>query len=511
VAASVLVALLAGAAPATASSSGSAQAVSISASVTPPAPSAYWLVASDGGLFTFGGVPFEGSAGGMVLAHPVVGMAATPDGKGYWLVASDGTLFNYGDAVAAGSVAALPAASRPTAPIVGVAATATGRGYWEVAANGSVYAFGDAGFFGSLGGHKLAAPIVGVAASPDGAGYWLVASDGGVFAFGQARFAGSAGAVVLARPVVGMTPTPDGKGYWLVASDGGIFAYGDASFLGSTGAVKLNQPVLGMAATPDGAGYWLVASDGGIFTFGDAPFRGSTGGIKLVRPIVGMAAGRSLDPYTPQSTGYDISWPQCPSSLPTGAFAIGIVGVNDGRAFTHNPCLASQQQWGRGGFLSLYMNLNAPPPNDPASLSGPAGTCGSDTGCLAYNYGFNAARDAYAYASAQGASAGVWWLDVETANTWDPNPFNNGRTIQGALDALAATGVLAGIYSTSHQFTQIAGTDAPGVPVWVATGADFATAVAFCDPSHAFGGGRIFLTQYGDSTGFDRDYACPLD
>jgi hypothetical protein len=29
---------------------------------------------------------------------PVVGVAATPDGRGYWLVASDGGIFSYGDA-----------------------------------------------------------------------------------------------------------------------------------------------------------------------------------------------------------------------------------------------------------------------------------------------------------------------------------------------------------------------------------------------------------------------------
>ena len=30
----------------------------------------------------------------MVLNQPIVGMAATPDGKGYWLVASDGGIFS---------------------------------------------------------------------------------------------------------------------------------------------------------------------------------------------------------------------------------------------------------------------------------------------------------------------------------------------------------------------------------------------------------------------------------
>jgi hypothetical protein len=349
-----------------------------------------------------------------------------------------------------------------------------------------------------------------MAATPSGNGYWLVASDGGIFAFGDALFYGSTGGTRLNRPIVGMASTPSGNGYWLVATDGGIFAFGDASFFGSTGGVKLNKPILGMAATPDGNGYWLVASDGGIFTFGDAPFRGSTGSVRLAAPVVAMAAGVSLDPFPPASTGYDISWPQCGGAFPSAPYAFDVVGVTNGRAFTRNPCLSAEQGWGQAGLFNLYMNVNAPPAADPHADSGPAGTCtAGDTGCRAYNYGFNAAVDALAYAGSQGAHAATWWLDVETANSWDSNQFNNSRTIQGALDALGGSGVQVGIYSTSHQFGIIAGSYGPGVPVWVATGADFATAVAFCDPSHAFGGGRIFLTQYGDSTGFDRDYACP--
>src|ERR1700727_589453 len=55
-----------------------------------PPNSSYWLVASDGGIFTFGDAAFFGSMGARPLNKPIVGMAATPDGGGYWLVASDG-------------------------------------------------------------------------------------------------------------------------------------------------------------------------------------------------------------------------------------------------------------------------------------------------------------------------------------------------------------------------------------------------------------------------------------
>ena len=35
----------------------------------------YWLVASDGGIFSFGDAGFYGSMGGTTLDKPVVGMA----------------------------------------------------------------------------------------------------------------------------------------------------------------------------------------------------------------------------------------------------------------------------------------------------------------------------------------------------------------------------------------------------------------------------------------------------
>ncbi len=246
----------------------------------------YWMAASDGGIFAFGGAGFHGSAASLALGAPVVAVAPTSDDQGYWLVASDGGIFAFGDAPFYGSTGNLTL----NRPIVGMAPTPDGRGYWLVASDGGIFAFGDAPFYGSTGNLTLNRPVVGMAAAPDGRGYWLVASDGGIFAFGDAPFFGSTGNLTLNRQVVGMAATTHGAGYWLVASDGGIFAFGDAPFFGSTGNLTLNRPVVGMAVDLTGTGYWLVASDGGIFAFGDAPFFGSTGNLTLNRPITGMAA-----------------------------------------------------------------------------------------------------------------------------------------------------------------------------------------------------------------------------
>ncbi|MGH9080821.1 MAG: lipase family protein [Acidimicrobiales bacterium] len=251
------------------------------------ASGAYRLVASDGGVFSFGGASFYGSMGGTHLNAPVIGTASTPDGHGYWLVASDGGIFSFGDAQFYGSTGG----SHLNAPIVGMTSTTDGAGYWLVASDGGVFSFGDARFFGSMGGTHLNAPVVGMAASPSGNGYWLVAADGGIFSFGfsyiDTQFYGSTGGSHLNAPIVGMTSTADGGGYWLVASDGGIFSFGDAQFYGSTGGSHLNAPIVGMTSTADGAGYWLAASDGGVFSFGDAQFGGSMGGTPLNAPVVG--------------------------------------------------------------------------------------------------------------------------------------------------------------------------------------------------------------------------------
>ena len=80
-----------------------------------PSGSGFWLVASDGGVFSFGSAHFYGSTGAMHLWQPIVGMAATPSGHGYWLVAADGGIFSFGDAHFHGSTGGSISRSRSSA------------------------------------------------------------------------------------------------------------------------------------------------------------------------------------------------------------------------------------------------------------------------------------------------------------------------------------------------------------------------------------------------------------
>ncbi len=223
----------------------------------------FWLATPTGSMLAFG-VPSYGSAPGP-LNQPIVTTSTTGDRRGYWMVAADGGVFSFGDARFFGSTGSL----RLNRPIVGMARTSDERGYWLVAADGGVFSFGDAQFYGSTGSLRLNKPIVGIAPTPDQRGYWLVASDGGVFSFGDAQFYGSTGSLVLDQPVVSMTAAPDARGYWLVAADGGIFAFGDAGFHGSA-AGTTGEPVERLVRTVSGEGYWIVEQNGTELPYGDA-------------------------------------------------------------------------------------------------------------------------------------------------------------------------------------------------------------------------------------------------
>jgi Calcineurin-like phosphoesterase len=228
--------------------------------------SGYYEVDTKGDVAAFGSAVCYGALTGLPLNQPIVGMATDSYTGGYWLVASDGGIFSF-NAPFYGSTGAF----RLNKPIVGMTGDPVTGGYWMVASDGGVFSF-HAPFYGSTGAFRLNKPMVGMAVDRNTGGYWLVASDGGVFSF-HAPFHGSTGNIHLNKPIVGIAATSAGSGYRLVASDGGVFT-GHAAFYGSTGGLVLQKPMITMVNDNATDGYWLVASDGGVFS-GHAPFFGS--------------------------------------------------------------------------------------------------------------------------------------------------------------------------------------------------------------------------------------------
>jgi hypothetical protein len=247
-----------------------------------------------------------------------------------------------------------------------------------------------------------------------------------------------------------------------------------------------------------------------------------------------LAAGHAGGSPTAGSTaGYDISYPQCGRPFPTNA-AFEIVGVNDGIVFSPNPCLGtgdgpSELTWAGGVNAQLYANTGNPGPllskhwpTSQADCSAGASQ-GYDTAYCAYDYGYNAAADSYktavnAYISLglalKGATstpaANMWWLDVETSNSWRTNVNLNVAALQGAVAYLQTVVGPAdiGFYSTQYQWNQITGGTLAfdGYPSWVAGATTARQAASNCG-GKAFTGGGVALAQYS-AKGFDADLHC---
>ena len=145
-----------------------------------------------------------------VLNAPIVGMAATHDGKGYWLVAADGGIFTFGDANFYGSAGSsnLPDAA------VGMVASPGGGGYLIATENGVVLPYGDAQAFGGLSLDPTATQISAIIGNNQGTGYWLLDPQAWQYSFATATpepmFPGSS--TIAAAVASQIEPDPDTQG-----------------------------------------------------------------------------------------------------------------------------------------------------------------------------------------------------------------------------------------------------------------------------------------------------------
>jgi hypothetical protein len=244
--------------------------------------------------------------------------------------------------------------------------------------------------------------------------------------------------------------------------------------------------------------------------------------------------------------GIDVSWPQCGKKLPTNQ-AFGIVGVNGGLATTTNPCLKDQLIWANkslGGTiqerLQLYVNTANPGglntqswPNSNVDSSGvlapnPYGTCdNSDSLACAWQYGWNRSledvKDRLLPAATLAGintspSSYIWWLDVETENTWKLSGSlfdhdSNVAVLEGMTSYFSSVNARVGLYSTGAQWTQIVGNSVSmssnliGLNNWRPGGASLSTAKQACTAAPLTTGGKVVLTQF-ISKNLDYNHSC---
>ena len=167
--------------------------------------------------------------------------------------------------------------------------------------------------------------------------------------------------------------------------------------------------------------------------------------------------------------------------------------------------MPAQLTWAKKGTAdpSVYINTNSPPASYKSSLC-----AGTDRVCLAFEFGRQSADYALRYVAKHATGIERYWLDVETANTWSADTQENASVLRGMIVVLTGAGKSVGIYSTSYQFSRIAGNFSPGLDNWVPRPeAKRDTAASFCRSTPSFGGGRVVMIQLWYT--FDENYACP--
>ena len=112
----------------------------------------------------------------------------------------------------------------------------------------------------------------------------------------------------------------------------------------------------------------------------------------------------------------------------------------------------------------------------------------------------------------------IWWLDVETVNTWKPptSSFNTGSNtavLEGMTAHFQSLNARVGLYSTAYQWGQIVGSSVSstsnlnGLPNWRPGGANLKTAKQACTAAPLTTNGTVVLTQFV-SKNLDYDYSC---
>jgi hypothetical protein len=269
------------------------------------------------------------------------------------------------------------------------------------------------------------------------------------------------------------------------------------------------------AAIPTGA---LFEGSDTLTVYAHSPTRGWWYK-QLTITVAATAAGQRVT----QVIGYDASYPECGVALPPPAF--GIVGINGGRAFTANPCLAQEYAWALSSkspvqpHLAFYMNTGNPGPGispywPPNGTATPQPCDGSASAACAYDYGWLAAQDALSRArtTAGGLATQVpWWLDVEVENSWSTDKSANSADLQGAVAALRQAGVGAvGIYALSSGWEAIIGAGPPNAPFvhlpnWRPGATSVVDAPTWC--ARTVTGGRVEFAQYRERD-VDANFAC---
>jgi hypothetical protein len=101
---------------------------------------------------------------------------------------------------------------------------------------------------------------------------------------------------------------------------------------------------------------------------------------------------------------------------------------------------------------------------------------------------------------------------VETTNSWETNTGANAADLEGMTAYFESLGARVGLYSTSYQWSVIAGTvsatsNLHGLNNWIPGARNLKTAQANCKSAPFTTGSTVTLTQYLSGS-LDYDWSC---
>jgi len=226
----------------------------------------------------------------------------------------------------------------------------------------------------------------------------------------------------------------------------------------------------------------------------------STDGSVISAPTVGIK-NYKLPDFSGQidNSGYDVSFPQCHQELSQRFVGFVIIGLNNGRPYTTNPCFVKQWAWANSHTArAIYINVSDPGEQAPKARGN---AIARDT--LAQIQQFDIPKDV------------PIWLDVEMNNDWT-NPDRAVVVLNEVLRVLNASGHPVGIYSVPVHWFNITLSADVSIPTWLALGkySDIARGVADAKAActkRNFGGRQPAIVQFVGKTGqvwTDRNIMC---
>ena len=224
------------------------------------------------------------------------------------------------------------------------------------------------------------------------------------------------------------------------------------------------------------------------------------GGSVISAPVVGIK-NYQLPKFAGEidNSGYDVSFPQCHQELSQRYVGFVIIGLNNGRPYTTNPCFARQWAWANTHTArAIYINVSDP---GVGSAKERGAAIAKDT--LVQARKFNISKQT------------PIWLDIELNNDWT-SPDRAVVVLNEVMRILNQHGHPVGVYSVPVHWFSITLSADVSVPTWLALGkySDIAKGVAdakLACTRRNFGGREPAIVQFVGKTGdiwTDRNIMC---